>query len=72
MFRAKFDLGGAGDDEDRVRAAGPEQGDAALARVWPSSSTSAFGRPNLDPSPAASNTPATALRTVPKRMRCPW
>jgi hypothetical protein len=30
MFRAKFDLGGAGDDEDRVRAAGPEQGDTAL------------------------------------------
>jgi hypothetical protein len=30
MFRAKFDLGSAGDDEDRVRAACPEQGDAAL------------------------------------------
>jgi hypothetical protein len=30
MFRAKFDLSGAGDDENRVRAAGPEQGDAAL------------------------------------------
>jgi hypothetical protein len=30
MFRAKFDRGGAGDDEDRVRAASPEQGDAAL------------------------------------------
>src|SRR2546429_8390977 len=41
------------------------------ARVWPSSSTSAFGRPNLDPCPAASNTPATALRTIPKRMRWP-
>jgi hypothetical protein len=33
MFRAqvaKVDVGGAGDDEDRVGAAGPEQGDAAL------------------------------------------
>jgi hypothetical protein len=30
MFRAKFDPGGAGDDEDRIRAAGPEQGDTAL------------------------------------------
>src|SRR2546430_17160167 len=39
------------------------------ARVRPSSSTSAFGRPNLDPCPAASNPPATALRTIPKRMR---
>ena len=35
MFRAKFDRGGAGDDEDRVRAAGPEQGDAALGEGLP-------------------------------------
>src|SRR5271170_7923531 len=39
------------------------------ARVWPLNSTSAFGWPNLEPSPAASRTPATVVRTVSKRTR---
>ena len=42
------------------------------ARVRPSSSTSAFGWPNREPSPAASKTPATEVRTIPKRMRPHW
>ena len=35
VFRSQFDLGGAGDDENRVRAAGAEHGEAALGEGLP-------------------------------------
>ena len=68
MIRAQFDLGGAGDDEDRVRAAGPEHADAALGQGLTVQFDERLRPAEPGALPAASNTPAT-VRAVPKRMR---
>ncbi len=71
VFRREFELGGTGDDENRVRPAGRSIMIPRSARVCPSSMTSAFGWPKREPSPAASSTPATEVLTVAKRTRTP-
>jgi len=59
----------AGLPGSRITSAAGDAGDGPPASF--SAWTSAFGWPNREPSPAASKTPATEVRTIPKRMRQP-
>ena len=71
MYSVQVQRGSTSDDVDRVRAADPERIDATLGESLAVQLDQAFGWPNREPSPAASKTPTTEVRTVAKRMRLP-
>ena len=72
MIRAQFDLGGTGDEEDRIRAAGPEHADAALGEGLTVQFDERLRPAEPGALPRGQQHPRNSVNTIPKGMRSAW